>query len=476
MSGGKTFGTTPSTSAKCTLTNTREPPSHKLAQAAIKGEQNYVNPVVWGIADADKVLKDAEAKVARTRWVVCNNGDEAHPDVRARLVAYDLNTHQTGGFYASTPPLEAQSLPPTMVTTWRTTQDGRPAEAAFDVKKSDFHEIPRRNLHVYLPREPSLGTNAVAHLLGCVYGACDAGQIRQDVHAYVLVKLCFRRGVANPCCFSHPVKHISVEVHGDDLTALGWRAEVLWYEKGLADAFTNGVNGHLWESDECEKAILVLIRIARIAEVGLPYVGDPRDAEMLLKAFPEMNSVTSPGVREDDVHYDATLGQEIAANQPSGDNDSITAINCSKKNTPQLKASFDIKQSINLCGHELFLRFSMGFGMRKRMVCTADSLWQRRNGDGEGWRVTGTHTQATQQQQCTRGMSNYVHRIVLNNDDSNALRGSTRATRHGAHWERSPPSFASMATSAMQTDIDIYTNGTYKTQACLRCGSRCRAG
>ena len=49
--------------------------------------------MVLEIADADKMLKDAEAKIVRTRWVICNNKDEAHPDVRARLVACEFNTY-----------------------------------------------------------------------------------------------------------------------------------------------------------------------------------------------------------------------------------------------------------------------------------------------------------------------------------------------------------------------------------------------
>ena len=70
---------------------TRLPLPHKLVQAAIREELNYFNSVVWELADANKVLKEADAKIVRTRWVICNKGDEEHPDVRARLVACELN-------------------------------------------------------------------------------------------------------------------------------------------------------------------------------------------------------------------------------------------------------------------------------------------------------------------------------------------------------------------------------------------------
>lgn len=45
-----------------------------------------------------------------TRWVVCNKGDEANPDVRCRLVAQEVKTHESQEFYAATPPIEALRL------------------------------------------------------------------------------------------------------------------------------------------------------------------------------------------------------------------------------------------------------------------------------------------------------------------------------------------------------------------------------
>ena len=92
---------------------------------------------MWELADADKVLKTADAKCVRTRWVICNKGDEANPDIRARLVACELNTYQTDDFYASTPPLEAKRLLLSQMATQRRMEDGRALELSFvDVKKA----------------------------------------------------------------------------------------------------------------------------------------------------------------------------------------------------------------------------------------------------------------------------------------------------------------------------------------------------
>ena len=53
---------------------------------------------------------------------------------------------------------------------------------------------------------------------------------------------------------------------------------------------------------------------------------DPRHAEMMLKACPEMSAVTSPGEREDNVDYDNTLDQEIAAEKPSDNPPNINSL------------------------------------------------------------------------------------------------------------------------------------------------------
>ena len=57
-----------------------------------------------------QALTDKEGKVIGTRWVLCNKQDASDPDVRARLVAQEINTHPDDSFYAATTPLEAKRL------------------------------------------------------------------------------------------------------------------------------------------------------------------------------------------------------------------------------------------------------------------------------------------------------------------------------------------------------------------------------
>ena len=71
---------------------TREPLPHTLVQAAIREELDYFNSKVWELSDARRVMGESDSKVIRTRWVITNKGDTEKPDIRARLVACELNT------------------------------------------------------------------------------------------------------------------------------------------------------------------------------------------------------------------------------------------------------------------------------------------------------------------------------------------------------------------------------------------------
>ena len=71
---------------------TREPLPHALVRDAIAVELNYFNNRVWELVDANKILGDKDATVIRTRWVITDKGDSNEPDIRARLVAQEINT------------------------------------------------------------------------------------------------------------------------------------------------------------------------------------------------------------------------------------------------------------------------------------------------------------------------------------------------------------------------------------------------
>ena len=55
--------------------------------------------------------KFKDSKLVGCRWVLCSKGDATTPDVRARLVACEVNHGgKDDSSYASTPPLESKKM------------------------------------------------------------------------------------------------------------------------------------------------------------------------------------------------------------------------------------------------------------------------------------------------------------------------------------------------------------------------------
>ena len=107
-----------------------------------------------------------------------------------------------------------------------------------------------------------------ARLKRCVYGTRDAGAIWEECYASALIKMGFRRGIANPCCFTHPEKKLSLVVHGDDMTCLGPIPALRWYEKQPAEAFEIKLKGILSEAPGCVREMRVLNRIVKLTSEG----------------------------------------------------------------------------------------------------------------------------------------------------------------------------------------------------------------
>ena len=160
-----------------------------LIRAAIVEELNYFNDnQIWQLEDLSKVKANAEAVHVRTRWVLCNKGDASNPDMRARLVACEVNkTGKEDAFYASTPPGEAKKALFSMYASRRNKHldDGTqiPMRLSFiDIKKAYFNGVPSRLIYMSLPPELGLPKHFVAKQTRCVYGTRDAGMIWEQCY------------------------------------------------------------------------------------------------------------------------------------------------------------------------------------------------------------------------------------------------------------------------------------------------------
>ena len=91
--------------------------------------------------------------LTRSRWVLCNKGDADSPDVRARLVACELNNGERNDmFAASTPPLEAKRMLFARYVSEKTRR-GKPLRLSFvDIRKAYFNAIPTRKMFMKLQK------------------------------------------------------------------------------------------------------------------------------------------------------------------------------------------------------------------------------------------------------------------------------------------------------------------------------------
>lgn len=278
-------------------------------RAAICEELSYFNDRVWQITDMKAAQAYKDAKIVRCRWVLSNKGDANSPDVRARLVACEVNYGGTKeeSFYASTPPLEAKKL---LFAKYADAPvvNGKPMRLGFvDAKKAYFNGIPKRNVFMRLPRELGLPPHMVGLQVRCVYGTRDAGSIWEDTYRHCLESAGFKSGISSPCVFYHALRNVTCVVHGDDFTSLGDDDALDWVEGVLAESFDIKVRGRLGTGCPGDNEIRILNRIVRITEQGLEYEADPRHVDLITQSLnlQHSKSVATPGVKNPDPGIEA---------------------------------------------------------------------------------------------------------------------------------------------------------------------------
>ena len=145
-------------------------------QIVLTNDLRYFNNKVLQQASSNDTSASGQRPI-RTRIVICDTAGSACPDIRARLVAYEVGETQEAAYVASTRPLEALLLLFSQYAA-ESKRDSPPLRMSFvDVRKAYVHGIPQRALQVYLPKEMGLGPGGTARLVRCMYRTRDAGHI-----------------------------------------------------------------------------------------------------------------------------------------------------------------------------------------------------------------------------------------------------------------------------------------------------------
>ena len=286
----------------------------ELISAAIREELDYFNSKVWQLELKSDMLQKPGHVFVRSRWVLCNKGDLRNPDVRARLVACEINKggDRPDAFFASTPPLESKRFLFSRLAQEKSRNEVPLRLDFLDVKKAYFNGIPKREVYMQLPRELGLPSHFVAKQVRCVYGTRDAGAIWEDTYRGALEGMGFQSGVGSPCCFWHPTRNISTVVHGDDITSLGIDIDLDWMRVELAKSFELKVRGRIGMGVDGTNDMRILNRVVEVKEDGVTFEADPRHVDILLKSLglTDANAVRTPGVKETATNYDLVKTNE----------------------------------------------------------------------------------------------------------------------------------------------------------------------
>ena len=155
-----------------------------------------------------------------------------------------------------------------------------------DIKKAHFWADVRRRLLIELPPEAGVDTSKYVGLLRkSLYGTRDAPANWEATILRVMTQLGFVRGRSNSCLYYHPLREIRVEVHGDDFTGLGAKAELEWFAEELGKHWTVEVRGYLGPPGMVgtQQSIDILNRLVSWTSRGIELEADPRHVDIILK-------------------------------------------------------------------------------------------------------------------------------------------------------------------------------------------------
>ena len=362
-----------------------------LIQAALMEEMGYFNDHVWEVDTKDHMATVEDHVFVRSRWVLCNKGDDQSPDLRARLVACEINRgDKQDQFFASTPPLEAKKMIFAQYAKERK-RNGKPLQLSFiDIRKAYFNGIPKRPIFMAFPKEMGLPSNFVARLRRCAYGTRDAGAIWEDTYRLALEGMGFVAGQASPCCFFHPERSIHVVVHGDDFTALGLQQDLDWYQSKLAEHFELKDRGRIGE--DCElKQLRILNRVITLTEHGLEFEADPRHVDLISRSLglTSSNAVATPGLKETNADYDAEKSDDPTISDLDGTVAALSRVDtqanglrsCFRTRMPRPKDTRKIAFYPSDDVHEI-QPYSEIYGTHPRFLAST----------AEGWKAASAHS------------------------------------------------------------------------------------
>ena len=279
---------------------TGNPLQRSLAINARRVEMDYFRQM--GVYT--KVRKESWMKVISTKWLDINKGDEVLPNYRSRLVGCEFKRDKRDDLFAATPPLESLRVIISICANnqYHAQRDNRFIIMSTDVKRAYFYAPATRPVFIKIPaedREPG-DEDMVGRLNLSLYGTRDAAMNWSATYTDFLTKIGFTTGNASPCNFYHPIRRISITVHGDDFTSTAREQDLKWL-KSMFNAKFEVTNEFLGPGEGHARQVRILNRVISWTDDGIQYEADQRHAEVVIRqlGLEGAKPVSTPGSRDD---------------------------------------------------------------------------------------------------------------------------------------------------------------------------------
>ena len=279
------------------------------------------------------------------RWVGTNKGTVEKMDIRQRLVARDFkgNDRNRDELFAGTPPLEAKRMLISKAATKRNNRIVRKL-LFIDVRKAHLNPRCEEDVYVELPEEWGAPPGMCGKLNFWLYGFRKAAAAWEKLYSSKLEGIGFVRGMSSGVVFYHPVKDISLAVHGDDFTFCGEKQDLIWIATKMEEWFEIKNRGILGNGKDEVKEIVLLGRILRWNDWGIEYEADPKHRNLVLEHFglsKSKSGIKFNGDKED--KEDEEYEKELLGNEESTSFRGIAArLNFLSLDSPELQ--FPVKQ------------------------------------------------------------------------------------------------------------------------------------
>lgn len=244
---------------------------------------------VWTLVPTQEAWDVTGAGPIGSRWIDINKGDVEHPNYRSRLVIQEVRHSGVEAIFAATPPLESIRV---LLSLQRSGKQGYKVMFT-DIRRAHWTAKIERTVYVRLPPEAA-EEGYCGRLNKAMYGCRDAARQWEIEITDFFTSQGFTPGLGSPVLYFHSVRDIKISVHGDDITSLGRKDDLLWLKKQLLTRYEIKDGGMLGPDEGDVQDAMILNRLVHYGPRETTIEADPRHVQILVKELNLTESKSAP--------------------------------------------------------------------------------------------------------------------------------------------------------------------------------------